>query len=201
LLQSKEKTPFSGHNTSNMSSEKIQLPSFLIADLYKDCLVEFEREIAEPKTSQKEKPKAVVAETVVHHAKTLQYLGDNKKNIIILVNQPGAAIINDNELAFLMNVLKACSLTLSDIAIINIVNQEVLFILIKEQLETQKIILFDVTPASINLPFSIPDFQVHQYAGCTILTAPSLAVLNLATEDSRVQKSKLWTSLKQMFNI
>jgi hypothetical protein len=118
-----------------------------------------------------------------------------------VVNQPNASIIDDNDLAFLINILKACNLNLSDIAITNSHNQEVLFTTMKEQLDTKTILLFNVAPSSINLPFSIPDFQVHQYAGSTVLIAPSLSELNQATEDSRLKKSKLWNSLKQVFNI
>ena len=181
-----------------MSFENMQLPTFLIADLYKNSLVEFDNDIAKSKHTTKQK---AAEEILVHQTKTLQYLGENRRGIVIVVNQPDVSIIEDDNLAFLTNILKACNLNLSDIAIVNNHKQEVVFTIAREQLDSKTILIFDVSPSSIKLPFSIPDFQVHQYSGCTILTVPSLSELNQATEDSRLKKSKLWTSLKQVFNI
>jgi hypothetical protein len=184
-----------------MSVEKLQLPRFLIADLYKDCLVEIEAVTLQLEPVEVKKINADPEITTVHQSKTVKYLGDNHKRTIIIINDSDSVIINDTDLALLTNILKACSLNLSDIAIININKQEIQFSKIKEQLDVEKILLFDVAPSTINLPFSIPDFQVQQYAGTIILTAPSLAQLNMGTEESRLQKSKLWVSLKEFFKI
>jgi hypothetical protein len=184
-----------------MSFENIRLPAFLIADLYKDHLVEIENTTEKFATINKEKPSVKNNELEVSQAKTIKYLGQNQKAIIAIVNDSEAAIINDTDLAFLTNILKACNLNLADIAIINKHNQELHFAEIKEQLDVEKILLFDVSPSSIILPFSIPHFQVQPYAGCTIVTAPSLSIINKSTEESRLLKSKLWLSLKQIFKI
>lgn len=184
-----------------MNSETIQLPDFLLAELYKDCLIEAEAPQAKLQQPQKASTKIVDEKIVVHEAKTLQYLGDNNSKIIFLVNEPDAPIVSDSDLAFVINILKACNLSLRNIAIVNTNKQDVLYLTLKEQLDAETILLFNIEPSSIHLPFSIPHFQVHKYAGCTVLTAPLLSVLNQSTEEGRLLKSKLWASLKQLFNI
>jgi hypothetical protein len=183
-----------------MSSGKIQLPNFLIASLYKDSLVQLESSQREVSIDA-ESATRVSEEPTINYTPGIKYLGQNRKHAIVILNNPDAEVINDIDGAFLTNVLKACNLTLDDIAIINTSKQEISFSNIKEQLDTENILLFDVEPSSINLPFSIPHFQVQRYAGCTIVTAPAFGILNQSQEQSRVLKSQLWTSLKQMFNI
>ncbi len=184
-----------------MSFEKIQLPHFLIASLYKDCLVELENIKEEVVNTNAESLPSDSEDVAINYTHNIKYLGQNQKNIIVIVNDPEAAVINDSDLAFLTNVLKACSLSMSDIAIINTHDQEISFSVIKEQLDAEKLLLFDVEPASINLPFSIPFFQVQKYAGSTIISAPAFAIINQPMQQSRLLKSQLWVSLKLLFNI
>jgi len=183
-----------------MSFEKIQLPNFLIASLYKDCLVELATK-EETVNIIADNSSPNVEETNINYTPAITYLGQNRKNIIVIINNPDAAVLNDIDQTFLTNILKACSLSLDDIAIINTNDHNISFADIKEQLGAQDILLFDVEPSSINLPFSIPYFQVQRYAGCTILSAPAFSLLNQPMEQSRLLKSQLWVSLKQLFNI
>lgn len=184
-----------------MSPEKIILPPFIIADLYKDCLIEPGLLEAEDMRPEDVRRTSIDDKLIIHEARSLQYLGENDKKIVMLVNEPEASIITDSDLTFLVNILGACSLSLNDIALLNTNKQDAVFTMLKEQLDVEKIILFNLEPSSINLPFSIPHFQIHQYAGCTILTAPALSILNQSAENSRLLKSKLWASLKQLFSI
>jgi hypothetical protein len=183
-----------------MSFDKIQLPDFLIADLYKDCLVELES-IKEEKEAKYEEKIIRKPEPQPEASKTIKYLGQNQKKITVIVDTPEAAIIGDTDLTFLSNILKACGFNLGDIAIVNKSNQEIQFQTIREQLSANYILLFNVDPMAIGLPFTVPNFQVQPYADSTIMTAPSLSVLNQPTEESRLLKTKLWTSLKRVFNL
>jgi hypothetical protein len=183
-----------------MSFDKIQLPDFLIADLYKDCLVELES-IKEAGANEYEEKIIQKIEPQVEASKTIKYLGQNQKNITVIVNTHDAAIIGDSDLTFLSNILKACGFNLGDIAIANKHNQDIQFTTVKEQLSANYILLFNVEPFAIGLPFTIPHFQVQPYADCTIIAAPALEVLNQPTEESRILKTKLWTNLKRLFNI
>ena len=180
-----------------MSEDRIKLPDFLIADLYKHSLVELEGYATELVSEHEDAPELV---SDVYAAK-LRYLGENDKKVIIVVDEKKTMHLNEQDLSFLTNVLKACQLYLTDIAIINIDNQKVTFSEIKEQLHAVSIILFNVDPDAIRLPFKIPAFQRQKYAGCTVMLAPSLSVLNLPSNESRLLKTKLWHSLKELFDL
>jgi hypothetical protein len=183
-----------------MSADKIQLPDFLIADFYKSVLVEIDPFTSQPEKLPEEKPVTTV-EVKVASSEKPNFLGENGKNVIIVVNQPNSIYLEEDDLAFLTNILKACRLNLADIAIVNTSNNEITYSLIKQQLNASKILLFDVEPSAIKLPFIIPAFQVQNYAGCTIMLAPALSTLNKPTQDGKLLKTKLWVSLKQVFGI
>lgn len=183
-----------------MSTEKIKLPDFVIADLYKGCLVDIGNYSSEKIKPLAEKPQKK-AETPAPKVEKINYLGENKKKATIIVNQPEAVYLNKDDLTFLTNILKACQLNPADIAIINIAAQEITFTKIKEQLDAAQIVLFDVEPSVIKIPFMIPPFQVQNYDGCKIMIAPALSSLNNLSHEGRLLKTKLWVSLKQLFGI
>src|SRR5688500_110893 len=99
-----------------MSLDNLQLPEILIAELYKNNLVA----LTEDNDSDSTTAIPVKTELKDH----LQYLGDHLKRTCILVNYPNDLYIAESQLTFLANVLKACSLTLADIAIINLAKQQ-----------------------------------------------------------------------------
>lgn len=181
-----------------MSVEKIELPAFVVADLYKNCLVELPADIDSV---------TVVSETTKEENKTIEkderikFFGGNKRNIIALVNEQDAEIMNDKNLEFLTRILQACNFDLSDIAIVNIHKQLVDCTTIKAQLNAEYVLLFGVEPPLYGLPFSIPHFQVHGYDDCTFIYTPELSAFLPQTHESRLLKSKLWTSLKTAFKL
>lgn len=181
-----------------MNEEKIILPAFVIADLYKNCLIEPQPEPVEKTIVQ---PGEKVKKEGANKQKQLQYLGSNKKNIIVLVYDPTAIHINDDELAFLTKVLNACNLTIADIAIINICNNTVLFDELINELHAEYILLLGVDPSNIKLPFTMPHFQVQQFAKSTILCAPPLSGLIADTNESVALKRQLWSSLQKIFKM
>ncbi len=183
-----------------MNVDKIILPDFLIADLYKNCLVD----IGNPQDKQQ----ALSAETLSEEKEIkislpgkIKYYGENGKNITIVVNQPGSKHLAKEDLTFLTNILQACQLSAADIAIVNIAQQQVSYTALKEQLNVRQILLFQVEPSLIDLPFKIPPFQIQNYADCAIMLAPALSALNKPTHEGRLLKTKLWNSLKQLFGI
>ena len=180
-----------------MSEEKIQLPDFLIAELYKGSLVDLET------FKLKVTPLPVEEEgrDVVISNKKIKFSGENGKGVIIIINQPEAKFLREEELTFLTNILKACQLSLADIAIINNAKQEITYEAIKEQLSISVILLFDVEPSAIKLPFMIPAFQIQNFDGNKIVVAPPLPLINQPTQEGKLLKTKLWLSLKKVFNL
>jgi hypothetical protein len=183
-----------------MSEEKIQLPDFLIAELYKGSLVELETFEAKVIPPVKKEKRAGIEEKEIFKEK-IKFLGENGKGVIIIVNQPNAVFLKEDELTFLTNILKACQLNLADIAIINNAKQPITYEVLKEQLTASTILLFDVEPSAIKLPFMIPPFQVQKFDGSTVMVSPALPVINQPTADGKLLKTKLWMSLRKVFNI
>src|SRR5688572_15397845 len=151
-----------------MSLNKVTLPAFVIAELYADSLV-LEKDTGEIKKQLK------VAPGEVTEKKTL---GDNLKNILILVNNPGLTHLPDGDLKFLTGILSACKLTLADVVIVNISNYPLSgYKELTAQFKSKIVFLFDVSPVEFGLPMDFPPYQIQPFAGSSFLYAPSLRTL------------------------
>ncbi len=182
-----------------MNPENSLLPPFVIASLYKDELVL----IDDQKSSNANKPKK--GEAVVTAPQDIQkpisYLGNNQKKITILLQDTAAVHLADESLQFLTAILAACKLNMGDVAIVNTVHQPVQYTQIKTELKPSTIILFDISTASIALPFEVPHYQVQQYDNCTLLFSAPLQSMLVKTDAAKLEKGKLWNALKKTFNI
>ena len=119
----------------------------------------------------------------------------------MLVNDLDNIYLSEDNLKFLTGILSACKLNLAHIALINFNNNPLNFSNLKKDLQPESLILFGVTALQIELPFTMPDYQVQEYNKCHILTAPSLTELNQQTPTAKTEKAKLWKSLQKMFNL
>ena len=182
-----------------MNSENNLLPPFVIASLYKDELVL----VDDQKSSNADKPKKgeAVVTAPQEIQKPISYLGDNQKKITILLQDTAAVHLADESLQFLTSILAACKLNMGDVAIVNTVHQPVQYTQIKTELKPSTIILFDISTASIALPFEVPHYQVQQYDNCTLLFSAPLQSMLIKTDAAKLEKGKLWNALKKTFNI
>lgn len=178
-----------------MSTEKTQLPDFVIANLYTDLLVLGSDVKTPPPVATKPVP-AVTDENVKQW-----YLGNNGKKVTILIKEADVAFINDQHLQFLSNILNACKLNLGDIALVNHFNNPLLYTDLKQKLQPKFIIAFDLQTKEIQLPFTIPTYQVQLHDNCKFLFAASLKTMEGDSQDAKLEKSKLWMSLKNMFQL
>ena len=161
-----------------MSLNNIHLESNLLADLYKDVLVETDT-------------------SPVPQTKQVKYLGNNQKNILVIVSHQSVPFLPDDELSFLTSVLAACKLSIADIGIVNNYNLDPTVLLNIINTEAKNVLLFGIEPLSIGLPINFPAFQLQQFNSRTYLHAPTL----LEIENDKALKSKLWASLKTLFGI
>src|SRR4051812_39183868 len=100
-----------------MSLNNIQLNPSLLADMYRTSLVETNQNLR----SNEKKYAPAAIETVAKDTKAVRwkYLGEYKKNILIIVRYDGLPYLPDQQLNFLTSVLGACKLNLADVAIFN----------------------------------------------------------------------------------
>ena len=165
-----------------MSLDNIQLTPFLIQELYKNCLIEFDAK------EQAEKNLPV---------SSFNILGNNRRRVIIIVENDETLYLPDDQLNFLLGILSACKLTMEDVAIMNITkNKAATYKAIELELRAEKIILFGISPAQIELPLEFPLYQIQQYNKQTYIAAAMLPNI----QDDKAEKTKLWNCLKQIFS-
>jgi len=168
---------------------KEQLPGFVLAELFSKSLV-----IAEDSTQHK---------LIQKHTQRSEnwFLGNYEKKIIVLTNDTENSYADDPGLQFLNGILAACKLDLAHIALINLNRHSVTYSQLKKEMRPQFLLLFGVSATQIELPFVMPEYKVQDYDHCSILIAPALQTLNRDSEEVKKEKSKLWHSLKKMFNL
>ena len=180
----------------------IKLPDFVIADLYKNTLVITDEVAVKhlPPGMQITENEPKKSPETVQTAQKKWFLGDNKKGIVIVARDEEAVFINDEWLDTLSKMLGGLNINLGDTAIVNMHTHPVTFADLKEQLQARHVIMFGVTTQQLQLPFTIPDYQVQNYAGCTLLAAPVTTLAGAAntTDKVKAEKRKLWDSLKRM---
>jgi hypothetical protein len=58
-----------------------------------------------------------------------------------------------------------------------------------------------VKAQTISLPFTVPDYQIQKYGGCTFLMAPAISEIDGDSTEAKLAKTKLWVSLKTIFEL
>lgn len=203
-----------------MSLTNINLPGFVIAGLYRNSLIQPEgfttpqeaqvEAAAEPEPVTKPqpvtRPAVPEAEPVIEktppktvHLPPYKILGNNKRQISIVVNYPNEVFVPETDLQFLTKMLGACKLNMADVAIVNHATAAVAIERLKMQLQPAHLLLFGVEPDEIQLPINFPSFKEQPYAGTTYLFTPALDQLNQETDQAKSLKRKLWDCLKRMF--
>lgn len=203
-----------------MSLSNIKLPGFVIADLYRTSLIQPAaadgfvpltemQEAAEPEpvvvatqpVAKTPQPQPVIETAPPKPVDTTPYkiLGNNKKQITVVVNYPQDVFVPESDLQFLTKMLDACKLNMADVAIINHATAAVTIEKVKVQLQPKFLILFGVEPDEIHLPINFPSYKEQPYAGTTYLFTPALSQLNQDTDVAKGLKKKLWECLKRMF--
>ena len=166
-----------------MSFDDIQLPPALLVDLYKNSLVHLEDfETVKP---------------VIQTNQTVKYLGENKKNILILVNDATAPFLNETAFNLLLNILTACRLNMGDIALVNKSTLKTPFTDLIKQLTCKTILLFGIEAREMNLPIDFPHYQVQKHGSFIYLTSDDFETL----EADKQRKGKLWLCLKKIFDL
>lgn len=127
------------------------------------------------------------------------FLGDNAKGIAILVQDNNNVYLPDEHLQLLSSILAACKLNLGDVAIINHLQRPYTYREIKSLTQVRYCLLFNVTTQSVQLPLTFPMYQIQSYDNCTFLSAADLSAMTGATQEAKLEKSKLWLCLKQIF--
>jgi hypothetical protein len=173
-----------------MSFSNLQLPAFLIADLYKKNLIE----------SIVEDPSLSAAAPMKEPA-SIKYLGQNLKRIAVIVQYEDDLYLPEPALQFLANILKACNLNLADISIINLNQQPVTLEKVNQVLDPVTLLLFGIDPMQLSISEPLEDFEIKAIGSLKTLMAPRLEAMNQNNEQGKLKKTKLWHCLKAIFTV
>jgi hypothetical protein len=178
-----------------MSYQQFSIPPSVIADLYKSNLVIVDNEVASGKSLIPN-----IATPQAQEQRKQWFLGDNKRNITILVNDPQNTYLDESSFEFLSKMLGACKLNIADVAIVNFAKTEVPLQVIKDELHPVNLLFFGVEPSTL-LPFSFPQYKLQTHDGCGYLWSVSLEAMRGNDSAAKLEKSKLWVCLKEIFNV
>ena len=125
------------------------------------------------------------------------YLGENNKYILILIDQPlKTEIIAAKDLLLLEKTLAALKLELRDVAILNLHQCESLhFKSLKEFFSCNKVIGFGIELAKIGIEKDIAINTVFRIEDCPFLLASALEELS----NNQAQKVIWWSAMKSIF--
>lgn len=175
----------------NMDLNHIKLPASVVAELYHSSLIDGD-------LSPVNHVEADIIESKPLTSTIWKSLGENRKNVLIIVSYIDAVHLTDHDLVFLTGILGACKLSMADVAVVNLNNHpEATYKELSAFFKSKIVLLFAVEPDSFGLPMNFPHFQIQPFAGNSFLFSPSLKEL----EYDKVLKSKLWVCLKRLFNL
>lgn len=162
-----------------MSLNKIQFSGYLCQTLYTKSLI----------------PNTTISNTDNNKIK-ISSLGGNQKKILFLINNPDTKFLDDEEMILLTNLTTACKLSMEDIALVNYFNcDNKNYKYLIDCFQAEKILMFGIPLAEMDIPFIIPDFQIQSYSGKLFMAAPALKVFI----NNKDLKKGLWKCLQKIF--
>lgn len=165
-----------------MSLEQLQLDPYLLAQMYDQPIIPEQRQ-AVP-AAAKALPK-------------LKYLGENQKNILLLIENESEAYLNEELFNLLTNILNACKLGMQDVALLNIAAYPGLTLQDYHQATGfRQCILFAIPHARLGLAEMAP-YLAETHFGASVVFSDHLQ--QIATD--KALKGRLWMALKQLFGI
>lgn len=137
---------------------------------------------------------AVQKEVVEGATETLQfdYLGENNRFFLIVVNEPGQTHLEEANLEILLKILAAKGMELKDVAILNMSRfPQSNFGQLKRFFSCSKLCLFGLAPQQLGLP-ELPSNEISIKDDVKILASFSLIEL----QQSQHKKLAFWSVMK-----
>lgn len=166
-----------------MSIDNIPIPGFLFRSIFGNTLVD---------------SKTGITDHFLKEEPGVNFLGGNEKKIIFLFSDDQNKFLPDIQVKFLFDLLTACQLTMGDIALVNFFHNNTLtYRELTVQLEPKEILIFGISASDLDLPFTIPFFQMQNFQEQVYMMSPSIEELQMNIE----LKKQLWACLQKIFNI
>lgn len=166
-----------------MSLENFQIPVLLLPELYKDSLVQLD--ITQASADKIEENELI-------------FLGNNRKNILILVNESESVHLEDVNMELLSNILNACKLNMNDVCLINVNKKNKIIVKnLISQFKAECLLIFGNLPISTQLPDTLNLYENKVHENCRMLQVDDLNKIGSNPELKKI----LWNALKALFNL
>ncbi|MEJ7610237.1 MAG: hypothetical protein WKF88_03550 [Ferruginibacter sp.] len=183
-----------------MSLDNLKLSPYLLTKMYEHSLINTaeNKQPVLPEKASKKKQVGKVDPVSTTSPDQIPFLGNNKRNILITVDEKDHAFLAEADLDFLITVLNACSVTPEDVALVNChrvpgATYENLI----SQFSPAIILFMGTEPQLLGFPVQIPRYRIQKYNNQQYVCAPSLQELAANKEE----KKQLWGVLKTLFSI
>ena len=164
-----------------MSLTGVQLDPYLLAKMYTQPIIP--EEMKAGPVVQKELPK-------------VKYLGENQKNILLLIQNENEAYLNDESFNLLTNILNACKLGMQDVALANVAHYTALTLADWQQvINFNRCVIFGIGPDQLGV--EAPVYQLSAINGITALFSHDLSYIG----SDKTLKGRLWMGLQKLFNL
>jgi len=122
-------------------------------------------------------------------------LGDFKKSILILIDEPEQAFLRDEDLSFLTGILAACKLNMGDVGIVNLTSDSITRATdLEKRFHPSSWWLFGLDMVQKGFNGLEPG---GRYKNAPVFAAPALRVLAQNPEAKKI----LWNQLKSHFGV
>ena len=187
-----------------MKEVKNILPNSVLVNLYKESLVlgiapanvDKKAQVAPPveeNNAATEAEEALIA--------PIKFLGEHQKKILVLVQDLDAVHLNERAFDLLTSILNACKLTIADIALINLANKNFSLHQILTQVPSDFVLLFDINPTQLKIKLPTKLYTPILLGTTQLLFSNNLSTMQGLDQDSKIEKTKLWTALKIIFKL
>lgn len=120
------------------------------------------------------------------------YLGENNRFFLILVNEPGQSYLEETNLEVLLKILMAKGMELKDVAILNLSRfPETNFMQLKAFFSCSRLCLFGVSPQQLGLA-ELPSNEINVQDDVKVLASFSLMEL----QQTHHKKLAFWNVMK-----
>ena len=166
-----------------MSIDHVPLPGFLYQKLFGNNLVALEPGFTKNTANQEA---------------GISFLGGNEKKIVFLFSDSHNKFLADAQATLLYNLVTACGLTMADVAFVNFFhNNSITHRDLATRLQAKKVLIFGIPAASLDLPFTIPFFQMQNFGEQVYMMSPPVEEL----QTNKELRNQLWICLQKIFNI
>ena len=131
----------------------------------------------------------------------IKFLGEHQKKILVLVQDMDAVHLNERAFDLLTSILNACKLTIADIALINLANKNFSLHQILTQVPSDLVLVFDINPTQLKIKLPTKLYTPILLGETQLLFSNNLSQMQGIDQASKIEKTKLWTALKIIFNL